>query len=1098
MNTLKKALSSILVALMLTALLPVAALAANSVAAQATGSAAITVTTSTYGQLQSVVNATNVPYLDVNSLTVTAGLLNSTDIKFINEKLTNLAILQVIGTADFVDSTLPSKAFEGNKSLQTVKLLNTKILQSRVFYQAIAAEGGNLKTVELPKVTSIADRAFYRSPIKALIMGEVPPTMIGSKGGDEGYWFKEATGDVKIYVPTPEAIEKYENVFAFEGFVIKVIGDNSDDGQSGPIDTYGYTGYGNGKVVPRKNAYYTGDYKLSLNFYSFNSNLNAWKSKWNVVPQTDPLALNPLDAIQWAKNAGFDAVDVTEYYIPGYDDKLTEESAKPAIMDWARKIKAKAKEVGIAISGTGAQNNFVQPSDEKRAIDMERYKFWIDVAAEMGAPVIRVFAGATPSDAKQLGWEKIAKERLVPHLKELAAYGAAKGVQIGLQNHGDFTSTADQIIQIIKWVDHPNIGIIDDTGYFRPFRGSALDYNWYADINAVLPYSNNFQVKKKPAGAETKELMDLNRLFTGVRSSDYRGFIPAELLWNPGDVGHPSTLTTPPYEEVSGFLAKMKEAMEKSKTSGKIGMSTLSANDLNQSVGLSWTPSPQATQGYFVKRKMNDNTYKLVGTVGAATYSFTETGLTNYQTYTYVVTGFDSEREYAESNEVSARPYKQDSHSTPSRGTSGGGSGGGPVSTGTDPASGSNSNVNKDGVKLDAATVKEKVGDKTVNRVIINSESLNKAIDAIKNNQSGQQKITIQVEGKEPVALVQLTADAWLNAQNSAAGIVLSIKSDTSTYDLPIKALSADIITKLLNGDAKNNVINIQIEKISGPLADEISKKAAQSGLNLLGDMVDYKITANVVEVADFNGVYVSRSLALPNSVDDKTTTVLLYNPSTGKFSFVPAIFNNSGSQVTFKRSGNSIYTIAQNRKTFSDISTHWAKNDIELLASKLVVEGSTDQLFTPDKSITRAEFASLLVRSLGLNPVKDGIFKDVNSDIWYSETVNAAAKAGLVNGFEGDNFKPNDTITREQMAVMISRAIDFTGNKAKGSLNSTSSFTDSGMISSWAQAAVAAAVNAKIINGVSDTTFVPSANATRAEATVMLKRLLQYVQFIN
>ncbi|WP_246314986.1 S-layer homology domain-containing protein [Paenibacillus foliorum] len=80
----------------------------------------------------------------------------------------------------------------------------------------------------------------------------------------------------------------------------------------------------------------------------------------------------------------------------------------------------------------------------------------------------------------------------------------------------------------------------------------------------------------------------------------------------------------------------------------------------------------------------------------------------------------------------------------------------------------------------------------------------------------------------------------------------------------------------------------------------------------------------------------------------------------------------------------------------------------------------------------------------------------------------------------------------------MIAKALDFTGYTSKSSIDSTSSFKDSGSISSWAQTAVTAAVNAKIINGVRDSTLAPSAEATRAEATVMLKRLLQYIQFIN
>ncbi|MNI34221.1 Endo-1,4-beta-xylanase A precursor [compost metagenome] len=206
--------------------------------------------------------------------------------------------------------------------------------------------------------------------------------------------------------------------------------------------------------------------------------------------------------------------------------------------------------------------------------------------------------------------------------------------------------------------------------------------------------------------------------------------------------------------------------------------------------------------------------------------------------------------------------------------------------------------------------------------------------------------------------------------------------------------------------------------------------------------------------------------------------------------------------KVTIKRNGNSIYTVLSSAKTFDDVSKHWAKADIELLASKLVVKGATDSSFAPDNNITRAEFAALLVRSLGLATDAAGItFTDVKSGDWYAGAIGAAVKAKLVDGFEDNSFQPNDTITREQMAVMIAKAITAVGQtidisgKQDGLL---AKFQDKASISSWAQTAVAQAVQAKIIAGMTDETFVPSANASRAQAVVMLKRLMQYVDFIN
>jgi hypothetical protein len=310
-------------------------------------------------------------------------------------------------------------------------------------------------------------------------------------------------------------------------------------------------------------GYYGGDFKVSLNLYSFNVNLNAWLKGRKGAPPIDTL-----QAIRFAKEAGFDAVDVTAYYIPGYDNTTMPTRPREEIMQYARQVKALSRELGIPISGTGAQNDFADPDPATRALDVERLKFWIDVAAEMGAPVMRVFSGLVPNDIDQLGWEAVARDRIVPPLRELADYGAARGVRIGLQNHGDMTATAEQTIQIVHWADRPNLGIIDDTGYFRPFRSTTgLGYDWYGDIAKVLPYSNNFQVKKKPAGAETDVLMDLDRLFTDVRLSGYRGYIPLELLWTKDEPVNPKNLPAPPYDQISEFLAKVRASLARTNTS---------------------------------------------------------------------------------------------------------------------------------------------------------------------------------------------------------------------------------------------------------------------------------------------------------------------------------------------------------------------------------------------------------------------------------------------------------------------------------------------------------------------------------------------------
>ena len=337
-------------------------------------------------------------------------------------------------------------------------------------------------------------------------------------------------------------------------------GDGSKPNVYDPISTEHY-------LTQKKGEYYTGDFKIGLNFYSFSHNLNSWvnNDKQGAPP------IDTMDVIRFAKQAGFDAVDITAYYIPGYHNLTMPTKSDEEVYAYAIKVKELCAELGIAISGTGIKNDFADPNGERRAMDVQRAKYWIDVAAAMGAPVIRLFTGLIPEDIEAYGWETIAKDRIVPALRECAVYAADKGVVIGMQNHGDMATTADQVIRILQWVDHPNIGVVNDTGFYKEFQApNGIGYDWYSDIEAVLPYTVNFQVKRKSAGANTDVLIDLEELFRRIRYSPYRGCIPLETLWVPGDANHPLMLRRPPFQQVRDFLNKIKAASEKTKPSPKL------------------------------------------------------------------------------------------------------------------------------------------------------------------------------------------------------------------------------------------------------------------------------------------------------------------------------------------------------------------------------------------------------------------------------------------------------------------------------------------------------------------------------------------------
>ena len=148
------------------------------------------------------------------------------------------------------------------------------------------------------------------------------------------------------------------------------------------------------------------------------------------------------------------------------------------------------------------------------------------------------------------------------------------------------------------------------------------------------------------------------------------------------------------------------------------------------------------------------------------------------------------------------------------------------------------------------------------------------------------------------------------------------------------------------------------------------------------------------------------------------------------------------------------------------------------------VISGYPDGTFQPDKTISRAEFTVMLVKALKLEPKADSDFKDTAAH-WARESVSTAAAHGLISGYDQNTFRPDHLITREQAAVIIARAAQLEAEDQP--LN----FTDAQQIASWALSGVTAAVNKSYLSGYPDNSFRPQGNTTRAEAAVIIAKLL-------
>lgn len=243
--------------------------------------------------------------------------------------------------------------------------------------------------------------------------------------------------------------------------------------------------------------------KTSLNAYSFSDAL--LKGKDGSAPK-----MTLFDLLEFCAKQNFDAIDPTGYFFPGYPNVPSDE--------YLAKFKKRAFQLGLDISGTGIRNNFASADKAVRAKDVQLAKDWIEVAAKMGAPVIRVFAGHEAPGADR---EEIYKW-MAEDVRTCAEHGKKFGVIVGVQNHGDFLKTAEQTIRLIEMVNSEWVGVILDTGNYPK--------DPYNDIAAVLPYTVNFQIKESPLGKDSPVKLDLNRFVKIVRDAGYRGYLPIETL----------------------------------------------------------------------------------------------------------------------------------------------------------------------------------------------------------------------------------------------------------------------------------------------------------------------------------------------------------------------------------------------------------------------------------------------------------------------------------------------------------------------------------------------------------------------------------------
>ncbi|RAP74333.1 S-layer homology domain-containing protein [Paenibacillus montanisoli] len=224
---------------------------------------------------------------------------------------------------------------------------------------------------------------------------------------------------------------------------------------------------------------------------------------------------------------------------------------------------------------------------------------------------------------------------------------------------------------------------------------------------------------------------------------------------------------------------------------------------------------------------------------------------------------------------------------------------------------------------------------------------------------------------------------------------------------------------------------------------------------------------------------------------------VYRYDPATGQWLFAGGAKVAGGKGLQFDMSTPGVYAAIRFQNRFKDTASHWAKPDIDWMSERLLVNGVTPFEFRPENEVTRAEFTAMLTRAIGMKPnhaPSDSVFADVEPGAWYEKDVRTAVALGLVSGVDAKHFAPQRPITREEMALLLSRAYRLLNPEGTEAPDRSVllEFKDSARIHSWAKDAVALTVQTGLLQGMPNGSFSPDSRATRAQAAAVLARLLK------
>ena len=398
-------------------------------------------------------------------------------------------------------------------------------------------------------------------------------------------------------------------------------------------------------------------------------------------------------------------------------------------------------------------------------------------------------------------------------------------------------------------------------------------------------------------------------------------------------------------------------------------------------------------------------------------------------------------------------------------------------------------------------------------------------------------KLESVIDEKTAKQVIELTTKDLTNEQKESAtgidkmtvlaeGAVANVASTTKSEDtihitetvvkeLEPKAVeTAETLEKTLadNGVNTQRTITktVKVKSTSSKKTVKVVKDTAETAVDTVKVETDFaSVSIPASAQTEFELTEQDTNKVAVTFDTDKTTTMKISFPGvTGDTTYMAVVdetgkaiggkYNPATGELEAKISESGVYSVVYNEKDFEDIKDKSAEmqNAIKTLAAKGIINGTSETTFSPDASISRAEIAALIVRTLSkLDPNEDGGFVDVTKDNWFFGVAGSSRKHGIINGYEDNTFRGNNVILKEQIIAVTARVLRNEMNyKTPENVSEYLTYTDAESLPGWAKEDIALAEMANIVLQRVDGQFVPQDEMTRGDAAIILMRLFNKI----